>query len=611
MQRNKRGRLWQGIKSSAAFRVLGSYDALNRRFLSGAFGEGMAPARRAELRRSCLLAREGSAFFRTARAIAAFVLRGSVGSCGSFLLLSSLFGILGRIAMAGASVVSLECMILAVLLASAAFLLPSKQSLAYAIENSMLGAWLFFTVCRFPRDRFAVGEERGEERPWLTLLSALFGGAMLSLLHPLLVLGILIGLLLLLLIQAVPELMFMMLLFGLPFLNITGHPTQLLTWLLLVGEGMWLGKLLCGHRIGSFGLLEFFVILFACFLLVGGAFGIGGLQSFFRGGVQTVMLLSYFPLAGLFSQSVWRKRALTALSLSAFLCACMGILQYVTGRAELRWVDLSRFSDIGGRVTSLFDNPNVLGVYLLLSFPMALGEVFDRERSHAMRCFFAASAFASLLCLILTWSRGAWLGAMISVLLFLLLYGRTTRRGMLCAAIPVLIWLPLLPRNMVNRFSSIGTLGESSIRYRMYTWRGTLRMLKSHPFGIGIGENSFFAVYRHFAVSGTESVAHSHHLFLQIALELGVVGLVCFLALLLFFFGTVLKTLLEMPSDSTNRLLSLSGVCAICGALIMGLFDYIWYHCGLFWLFFAILAATVAFATDHHMTKNENGGQGI
>ena len=82
---------------------------------------------------------------------------------------------------------------------------------------------------------------------------------------------------------------------------------------------------------------------------------------------------------------------------------------------------------------------------------------------------------------------------------------------------------------VLRRFLSITNLFDSSISYRIYTWRGTLNMIGDHWFqGIGYGNDAFATVYPNYAYAGMESAQHSHSLFLQIIATMGVVTLVIF-----------------------------------------------------------------------------------
>jgi O-antigen ligase len=125
---------------------------------------------------------------------------------------------------------------------------------------------------------------------------------------------------------------------------------------------------------------------------------------------------------------------------------------------------------------------------------------------------------------------------------------------------------------------SIGDLGESSVRYRLLTWRGTLRMFREHPFGIGVGERAWHLVYPHYAVSGTRRVMHAHNLFLQVACEVGIVGLVLFLLIIVI-------AVLRGWRDKKR-----AALVALAGALVMGMFDHLWYYPGLLVPLWSILA---------------------
>ena len=300
MRGKKGNRDWKrAIYESAVVKELEHYRSVDRRFASGLLGRGVSKENRDAIRRACLIAREESAFFGMGRRIAQFLLRGSVGSYGSLLLLSSLLGLMGQLAFGKFSVSSVGFVVCVTVLASSVFLLHSGKSLAYALEESLLGSWLFFTVCHLPRDRFG-DSHCGEERPWLTLLCSLFGGALVVLFHPSVLFLLALFVLFFLLVQSTPELLFCILLFLLPFLNLFAHPTQILLALLLIGEIFWLGKVLCGHRVCKFGLLEMMILLFAVLMFLGGIFGASGWISFLKGSMLTALLLSIFLWSAFF-----------------------------------------------------------------------------------------------------------------------------------------------------------------------------------------------------------------------------------------------------------------------------------------------------------------------
>ena len=387
------------------------------------------------------------------------------------------------------------------------------------------------------------------------------------------------------------------LLLSFPFFGYLKHPTLLLTLLVCLTLAVWGWHRTKGKQRLFLDPVDFIVLLLAIAFFFGGAFVKNDWrEAFLQGITRALLLLIYFPAVDFFRYSLWRKRGAFVLQISGGIASFLGILQYFQGKAILKWVDLERFSDIGGRVTGGFGNPNVLSVYLLLVLPISLVFLFQEKSPLMSRLFALISLSFELLCLILTWSRGAWLGVIFSVFFFLLLFSRLTRKCLLWG-IPLLLSLSFfLPHNIINRFLSIGDLKESSIQYRLWVWKGVGRMLWEHPFGIGLGYENFSARYRPYAVSGTETVIHTHQIFLQIFCELGVIGGLLFL----FFLGWLLFRLLKKSSqiEKNHEMQRFGGGGALFGVLIMGMFDDVWYHYGVFCLFWIMVALSSSYARD-------------
>ena len=116
-------------------------------------------------------------------------------------------------------------------------------------------------------------------------------------------------------------------------------------------------------------------------------------------------------------------------------------------------------------------------------------------------------------------------------------------------------------------------------------------MLADHKWGIGVGDRAFGTVYPVYAVSGTERVMHAHHLILQILIELGIPGCVVLLTFLLLLTLCSAHALREL--HGTIRAEALGLMCGILAILIMGMFDYVWYHFGMFCLFFTLCAMLI------------------
>ena len=308
-------------------------------------------------------------------------------------------------------------------------------------------------------------------------------------------------------------------------------------------------------------------------------------DGFLRG---FLMLSAWFLTRLLLTSALWRRRTELGLTLSAVIWSVVGIMEYVTGKAPLRWVDVSRFGDIGGRVCGSFGNPNLFAIFLLFTVPLCLGFVFQKSgrfvKHGALIAFLLGSG-----CLLLTWSRGAWLAWIGLTVVFLVLCSRRSLSILFVGVFSAIGVIPFLPQPVIRRFYSIGHPADTSASYRIYTWKGVLRMLSAHPWGIGSGERAFHLLFPVYAVSGTESVMHPHQMFLEVWCDLGIIGLILFLWLLWRLIGGTLRFCRRIP-EGTVRAEGVSLFCVLMGGILMGCFDSLWYHHGLLWLFWGLCA---------------------
>ena len=232
-------------------------------------------------------------------------------------------------------------------------------------------------------------------------------------------------------------------------------------------------------------------------------------------------------------------------------------------------------------------------------------------------------------CLILTWSRGAWLGLIVAFVFLLFMWHRRSVWLVFGGVLALPLASFVLPTSILNRFMSIGNLADTSTAYRVNIWRGAVRMIRDHLFfGIGIGEGPWNVVYPDYTLPGIEAAPHSHNLFMQITVEMGIIALLVFLAILFFslqsgfsFFSDLSYSsdvdpsqLLRSGSRSGSsdpktslRLAAAGPLCGIIGVLVQGLTDYSWYNYRVFLMFWLILGLGVSFAKNgREYIRDEN-----
>ena len=184
-------------------------------------------------------------------------------------------------------------------------------------------------------------------------------------------------------------------------------------------------------------------------------------------------------------------------------------------------------------------NPNVLAGGLALVWPLvaSLGLARyggGRWRVALVRAGLAAALLLVSAVLVLTQSRGAWLALALGALVALGLrwpWAWLSLPAAVLAADGALL-AGAGPR-LLDSLCQTGTI--TSWAGREEIWSRALLMIEDFPF-TGIGLATFDRVqpllYPLFTQAGRE-VHHAHNLFLQVAVDLGLVGLVAYLALLL------------------------------------------------------------------------------
>ena len=330
-----------------------------------------------------------------------------------------------------------------------------------------------------------------------------------------------------------------------------------------------------------------YIILYAAIYLAGTFFSVD-LEGSLNPGLLRVAFILFAVVLG---NAVSNRRQLDTLIflmvLAGTAVAAYGILQYIFrwGYQSAAWVDSDMFSGIEFRVPSTLENPNMLGQYLLLTIPLG-GACLLGARTWGRRVFYLCCCGIMALCMILTFSRGAWLALLFAGLVFVLFLNP---RLILLAPFALIALYFVLPETVITRFTSIGDLSDDSTSYRLYIWLGTLAMLKDYWLcGIGPGEDAFNMVYPAYSYNAI-TAPHSHNLFLQIVCDVGITALVVFI-LLLFVYFRMLCSALSREKDWTSRMLQIAFTSGACGFMVQAMTEYSFYNYRVMFLFFVFLA---------------------
>jgi putative inorganic carbon (HCO3(-)) transporter len=192
-----------------------------------------------------------------------------------------------------------------------------------------------------------------------------------------------------------------------------------------------------------------------------------------------------------------------------------------------------------------------------------------------------ALALAPLLVmLLLLQSRGAWLAVLMGLVVYATLYRRWVL-PLVPVALLAGLWLnnafgdPLPTQAIGGEARSVVTLGD-----RTAIWSEAVRLLAGSPV-VGIGVNGFAAQGAPVVGSGTGVYelrgSHAHNLFLQVALDTGLVGLAAFLLMLGTAVAAGWRVYRGAGEGTTERALAIGLLAAFAVIATHGLFDMVFW----------------------------------
>ena len=273
-----------------------------------------------------------------------------------------------------------------------------------------------------------------------------------------------------------------------------------------------------------------------------------------------VELLAVYLLVGHNLEERASQVLVLALIAAGAAEALLGIYQFLFQVGPPGFVLFGRFM----RASGTFRQPNPFGGYLGLTLPLALGIIitnWDSWRAgeqefrwaHAI-CWAAALVGTGLmgLAMVMSWSRGAWLGFAGAFVVMSLARGwRWMGRLLLVAVVVVALLvaadlLHFVPISIVQRLGDLTLYVEGidlrsveitdenwAVMERLAHWQAASDMLESHPL-TGVGMGNYALVYPDYALSRwKEPLGHAHNYYLHVGAEAGLVGLATYGVLVL------------------------------------------------------------------------------
>lgn len=329
---------------------------------------------------------------------------------------------------------------------------------------------------------------------------------------------------------------------------------------------------------------------YMCYMIMSGIWSGTHLFSSLIGLLWMGCFLFYIESANIINTKDKLKNAIFALNISSGVIGIIATLEFATYNLT-KYVDGFNFtisnplyyqlndwvfsllpfeiinSQYPSRAAATFDNPLILATFLIITTPFcAFSSVYFKHSKHrklSRVCF----AF-SLLGILCTESRGAYIAIALSIVTLLI-----SSRKIFKKLLPFMFVLAIgIPLTIALRYKSNSSGNEflASNNNRLAIWRVCADLFTEHPIiGMGAGtENIHQEIIQRIGINRS----HAHNLFLEIATEGGIIGVVLVIAIIVVFAKNLFK--LFYLKNNAYRPYAVLYTSSIIGFITMSLYEH-------------------------------------
>lgn len=311
-----------------------------------------------------------------------------------------------------------------------------------------------------------------------------------------------------------------------------------------------------------------------------------------------VLFLGAFLLCWLIAVSFDTPQALRRLLGFLYLCllavSFMGIMQRALGLVQINrlYTDLSINKGVPARIDATLDNPNNLSAFLQFFLPLGAAFAGGADKSWK-RVLLGLGLLIPAVALVMTYSRAGWIAVMLSAAVFVWCCNKRLIPALVILAI---LALPLLPQSVLTRLSTIFDARDTSRNHRLYIWGGVSDLLRDRGYwltGIGLGPKTFQNIYPAYAHQfGEGGTYQSQMLYMELDLEMGILGFLSFLWMTLKYMGRAGRGLAR--SDRATRLVLIAALAGFVALFVSGTVEYQWFYQRIIYAYFIFFGIAIA-----------------
>ena len=382
----------------------------------------------------------------------------------------------------------------------------------------------------------------------------------------------------------------------------------------------------------------FLVSLFLIVISVSTVFGVSPVAELIGSSYNQMGLITRICLFVVFTSLIVvigtsEKRfrwTLWAMTLTGLAIATYGYVQFF-GRDPFVPSQFYTFESSAGpvlRIIGTLGHSNYLGNFLLYVTPLAAGLALA-SRGSARRIGLAAAILATV-AIILSGTRGAWLGLVTGLVTFVslarlrgegasLIRRRAIVRWAVVTSIVILVLSAIIAinpasRNLARRAPLL--VSEQTGSGRTLLWRDSIKMIVEYPLA-GCGPEGFrkaFLSYKSLELARLAPRTNnesSHSSYIDAALSYGLIGAILYVAIIASSFKMLMRAR-RRSKDPGFRIITVSMISSMAAVVVHNLFIFDQIPTGLYFFVFAALAQSSTYViTSGSRAEPERAGASV
>jgi putative inorganic carbon (HCO3(-)) transporter len=253
----------------------------------------------------------------------------------------------------------------------------------------------------------------------------------------------------------------------------------------------------------------------------------------------------------------------------------LSVFQFITGTYSNIYGGFAQASNkqiIGNitdrRVGGPIGDPNTFSQVLLVIIPLAMDRLW-REKSTILKIISGLTLTSVLITVVLTYSRGGFVSLVVMIGTFIYFYRPEFSRVVLVMLILRFV-IKLVSSKYIERmgtltyflpFSQVGATEDPAFSGRISEMLVGIQMFSDYPL-FGVGLNNYNVRYLSYSeklgIDPRREARSAHSLYVEVAAELGLMGLIAFFSLLYFTISGLIKSIKDFTENGEEDLASIT-----------------------------------------------------